>query len=73
MINTLLDIIKISEERITEKIIQLKNFKKNVEYDLDRILLLIRERLIFLIKTSDSQEDKYKIEDIVKCLLYSEK
>ena len=72
MINSLIDIMKISEERLTEKILQLKMFKRNVDKNIEKIIYLINERLIFLIKTSESQEDNHKNEEIIKCLLYSE-
>jgi len=70
--NKLFDIMKISEERLTEKILQLKMFKRNIDKNIEKIIYLINERLIFLIKTSESKEDNHKNEEIVKCLIYSE-
>jgi len=64
--------MKISEERLTEKILQLKMFKRNIDKNIEKIIYLINERLIFLIKTSESKEDNHKNEEIVKCLIYSE-
>ena len=74
MINTLLDIIKMSEERFAEKIIQLKLFKRSrgLSRNIDKAISLINERMVFLIKTSESQEDKHKNEFILKCLIFSE-
>jgi len=72
MVNALLDILKISDERFSDKILSLKEIKKISSSKLEKIHTLLIDRIASLMKASGSPEDDHKVDNIIKCLIYSE-